>query len=422
MKDVAAMPPTVAQGDSMGNEARRAVRRSLLARLDAALDDSRRRTEANLLGAVDPTAASRQRAALSRRRNPLVGLLSTLVAACDVNGVAWIKQRTLAERVGRDERTVRRQLRQLEALGILEVSAVCWTREGAVAGTFGGRQGANRYQLLDVWTASPTRTTEQVADDCVATVSTSTVTPEPSVTIGGVPMVTPDTHVRGGADMATALYSQQINSKVVVAQAGAAGFQPASAGLRASSRGGHDSDLVGFPPQSFGAGTAATFSPSGRSATADRDQLRTAPAPTGMGSATADRDQLRDDLHSPLANAIRDTLVDAFPDMLDGIATELALQMQPHPDGLAKAREIVNRAQTGGKGCGYVVTAMRAEIRKPSKLVATSAPSRDAVEAEPSGLARYGEGHAGADLAAHLSAEREAAEARFMALTGMVAA
>jgi hypothetical protein len=123
---------------------------------------------------------------------------------------------------------------------------------------------------------------------------------------------------------------------------------------------------------------------------------------------------------------MRDAMVEAFPEMIDRVATELALMMLPHPNALAKCLEILERSEevrriNGHVSAGYVVAAMRAEIRQPSRLV-NRAAERSGLEAEPSGLARYGSGASGADLDERMESERERSERLFAELTGLVAA
>jgi hypothetical protein len=432
----------VGLGDSMGNEARKLVRRSLLQRLDAQLEESHKVGEVDLLADLDPVAARRQRQLLARKRNPLVGVISTLVSACDATGVAIIRQGTLAERVGCSPRSVRRQLKVLQDLGIVEVSPVCWTADGAVTGSVGGRQGANRYQLsLDVWTATSTRSAADVGDDSEATIS-STTAPDMTLKARDLPGNENGHDVRGGADMVTALYSQQINSKVVVSARGSGGSTPLVDAGRVDT-GGHfpippdlldlsvglrdapASALLEVAPMQARDAThpAAALRPSdGTTATDGGDQVRNGSAPTGLATATDGGDQVRDDLHSPLATAMRDAMVEAFPEMIDRVATDLSLLMLRHPHPLEKCLEIIARATAHPRStAGYVVNAMRAEIDRPSRLV-NRAAERSGLEAEPSGLARYGSGASGADLDARMESERERSERRFAELTGLVAA
>jgi hypothetical protein len=436
----------VGLGDSMGKDARKLVRRSLLQRLDTQLEHVHKAAEVELLADLDPVAARRRRQLLARKRNPLIGVISALVSACDATGVAIIRQQTLAERVGCSPRTVRRQLSQLQDLGIVEVSPVCWTADGAVTGLIGGRQGANRYQLVDVWNVSPTRTVAEVGDDSEAAISSHTA-PDMTLKTRDLPGNESGHDVRGGAVTMTTLYSQQINSKAVVPVDGSGGFAPLVDVDRVDTRGGHfltpldpldlsiglrdapASALLEVAPMQARDAThpAAAHRPSdGSTANDGGDQVRNGSAPTGLATATDGGDQLRDDLHSPLANAMRDAMVEAFPEMIDRVATELALMMLPHPNALAKCLEILERSEevrriNGHVSAGYVVAAMRAEIRQPSRLV-NRAAERSGLEAEPSGLARYGLGASGADLDERMESERERSERLFAELTGLVAA
>jgi hypothetical protein len=437
----------VGLGDSMGKDARKLVRRSLLQRLDAQLEQSHKVMEVELLADLDPLAARRRRQLLARKRNPLIGVISQLVSACDATGVAMIRQQTLAERVGCSPRTVRRQLKVLQDLGIVEVSPVCWTADGAVTGLIGGRQGANRYQLVDVWNVSPTRTVAEVGDDSEATISSPTA-PDMTLKTRELPGNESGHDVRGGAVTMTTLYSQQINSKAVVPVDGSGGFAPLVDVDRVDTRGGHfltpldhwrdkkvsrrdapDASLLEVASRQARDAThpaAAHRPPDESTATDGGDQVRNGSAPTGLATATDGGDQLRDDLHSPLANAMRDAMVEAFPEMIDRVATELALMMLPHPNALEKCLEILERSEevrriNGHVSAGYVVAAMRAEIRQPSRLV-NRAAERSGLEAEPSGLARYGSGASGADLDERMESERERSERRFAELTGLVAA
>lgn len=224
MADVlAALSPHIpVQDRAMTAEVRKWSERALLERLETAVVVTFCGIDQAL--PVDPDERRRTQSQISRRLNPLRGLVNALVWAADANGQVWISQKQLGARLGKDERSVQRLMRYLEQYGLVTTYAMTVNYKGLKVstgrGAVGGRRLASIYQLniggqtlpnVERWTAdqTPAVSTPTLSPDeaIPATVTATKSAPNQirhSANPQGLPMVGDEvemsTDVRSGSD------------------------------------------------------------------------------------------------------------------------------------------------------------------------------------------------------------------------------
>ena len=142
-------PHTHVQDRAMTAEVRKWNERALLERLETAVVVTF--CGIDQVMPIDPDERRRTQSQISRRLNPLRGLVNALVWAADANGQVWISQKQLGARLGKDERSVQRLMRYLEQYGLVTTYAMTVNYKGLKVstgrGAVGGRRLASIYQL-----------------------------------------------------------------------------------------------------------------------------------------------------------------------------------------------------------------------------------------------------------------------------------
>jgi len=375
MADVlAALSPHIpVQDRAMTAEVRKWSERALLERLETAVVISFCGIDQAL--PVDPDERRRTQSQISRRLNPLRGLVNALVWAADANGQVWISQKQLGARLGKDERSVQRLMRYLEQYGLVTTYAMTVNYKGLKVstgrGAVGGRRLASIYQLniggqtlpnVERWTTdqTPAVSTPTLSPDeaIPATVTATKSAPNQirhSANPQGLPMVGDEvemsTDVRSGSDT----MSEHIK--------------------RYNNRSTADSEVPSSPRVSAADGTAknqhSMTRHSGEIAQPSKatDGIRAGGGGLQCDAAFTERD-------TELQGRLRARLCEGVPGMNDHAVVQGAAQLALHPfDAMGKLEEIIERssAPTIRSRPGYVVNAIRRELLNPSRVKASMA-------------------------------------------------
>jgi len=366
-------PHTHVQDRAMTAEVRKWNERALLERLETAVVVTFCGIDQAL--PVDPDERRRTQSQISRRLNPLRGLVNALVWAADANGQVWISQKQLGARLGKDERSVQRLMRYLEQYGLVTTYAMTVNYKGLKVstgrGAVGGRRLASIYQLniggqtlpnVERWTADQTpavSTPTLSPDEAIPATVTATKSTPNQIRHSGFPHGVPvesgrgeiSTDVRSGSDMV----SEHIK--------------------RYNNRSTADSEVPSSPRVSAADGTAknqhSMTRHSGEIAQPSKatDGIRAGGGGLQCDAAFTERE-------TELQGRLRARLCEGVPGMNDHAVVQGAAQLALHPfDAMGKLEEIIERssAPTIRSRPGYVVNAIRRELLNPSQVKASMA-------------------------------------------------
>ena len=374
MADVlAALSPHIpVQDRAMTAEVRKWSERALLERLETAVVISFCGIDQVL--PVDPDERRRTQSQISRRLNPLRGLVNALVWAADANGQVWISQKTLGARLGKDERSVQRLMRYLEQYGLVTTYATTVkykvltvsTGRGAV----GGRRRASIYQLnlgdqtlpnVERWTTDQTpavSTPTLSPDEAIPATVTATKSAPNQIRHSGNPQGSPlvgdrvefSTDVRSGSDMV----SEHIK---VYNNRSTADSSTRLTPVRAESGVQENQHSMTRHSGEIAQPSKAT------------DGIRAGGGGLQCDAAFTERD-------TTLQGRLRARLCEALPGMNDHAVVKCAAALEMHPfDAVGKLEEILERSLAPhiDNRPGYVRNAITRELQNPSPVKASRA-------------------------------------------------
>ena len=374
MADVlAALSPHIpVQDRAMTAEVRKWSERALLERLETAVVISFCGIDQVL--PIDPDERRRTQSQISRRLNPLRGLVNALVWAADANGQVWISQNQLGARVGRGERSVQRLMRYLEQYGLVTTYAMTVNYKGLKVstgrGAVGGRRLASIYQLniggqtlpnVERWTAdqNPAVSTPTLSpDEAIPATVTATKSVPNQIRHSGNPQGAPmvgdrveiSTDVRSGSDMVTEHIKRSNNRST-------ADSSTRLTPVRAES---------GVPENQH---SMTRHSGEIAQPSETPDGIRAGGGGLQCDAAFTERD-------TTLQGRLRARLCEALPGMNDHAVVKCAAALEMHPfDAVGKLEEILERSVAPhiGNRPGYVRNAITRELLNPSPVKASRA-------------------------------------------------
>ena len=374
MADVlAALSPHIpVQDRAMTAEVRKWSERALLERLETAVVISFCGIDQVL--PIDPDERRRTQSQISRRLNPLRGLVNALVWAADANGQVWISQNQLGARVGRGERSVQRLMRYLEQYGLVTTYAMTVNYKGLKVstgrGAVGGRRLASIYQLniggqtlpnVERWTAdqNPAVSTPTLSpDEAIPATVTATKSAPNQIRHSGNPQGSPlvgdrveiSTDVRSGSDMVTEHIKRSNNRST-------ADSSTRLTPVRAESGVQENQHSMTRHSGEIAQPSKAT------------DGIRAGGGGLQCDAAFTERD-------TTLQGQLRARLCEALPGMNDHAVVKCAAALEMHPfDAVGKLEEILERSVAPhiGNRPGYVRNAITRELQNPSPVKASRA-------------------------------------------------
>ena len=323
---------------------------------------------------VDPDERRRTQSQISRRLNPLRGLVNALVWAADANGQVWISQKQLGARVGRGERSVQRLMRYLEQYGLVTTYAMTVNYKGLKVstgrGAVGGRRLASIYQLnlggqtlpnVERWTTDQTpavSTPTLSPDEAIPATVTATKSAPNQIRHSGFPHGVPvesgrgeiSTDVRSGSDMVTE-HIKRSNNRSTADSSIAVTPVRAETGMPENQHSmTRQTDEIGKPPETSGG--------------------------IGAGGGGLQCDAAFTERDTTLQGRLRARLCEALPGMNDHAVVKCAAALSTHPfDAVGKLEEILERSSAGGisNPPGYVRSAITRELLNPSPVKASRA-------------------------------------------------
>ena len=365
---------TDVQDRAMTAEVRKWSERALLERLETAVVISFCGIDQVL--PVDPDERRRTQSQISRRLNPLRGLVNAMVWAADANGQVWISQKKLGARLGKDERSVQRLMRYLEQYGLVTTYATTANYKGLKVstgrGAVGGRRMASIYQLnlggqtlpnVERWTTDqmPAVSTPTLSpDEAIPATVTATKSAPNQIRHSGFPHGVPvesdevemPTDVRSGSDMVTEHIKGYNNNRSTA-----------------------DSEVPSSPRGSAADGTAKNqHSMTRHSGEIAQSSEASGELRAGGGGLQCDAAFTKRD--TTLQGRLRARLCEALPGMNDHAVVKCAAALEMHPfDAVGKLEEILERSSAGGirNRPGYVRNAITRELLNPSQVKASRA-------------------------------------------------
>ncbi len=370
---------TEVQDRAMTAEVRKWTERALLERLETAVVVSFCGIDQVL--PVDPDERRRTQSQISRRLNPLRGLINAMVWAADANGQVWISQKKLGARLGKDERSVQRLIRYLEQYGLVTTYAMTANCKGLKVstgrGAVGGRRMASIYQLniggqtlpdVERWTTdqTPAVSTPTLSPNEAIPATVTATKSEPnqvrhSANGQGLPLVGDEveisTDVRSGSDTMTEHIKTYNNRSTADSEAPSSPRVSAADGAVKNQHSmTRQTDEIGKPPK-----TSTGIEAGGGGLQCD--------------AALTEKEKENHELQGRL----RARLCEGVPGINDHAIVQGAAQLSLHPfDAMGKLDEIIERSSAGGiqNRPGYVVNAIRRELLNPSRVkVSRASPS-----------------------------------------------
>ena len=374
MADVlAALSPHIpVQDRAMTAEVRKWSERALLERLETAVVISF--CGIDQVMPIDPDERRRTQSQISRRLNPLRGLVNALVWAADAHGQVWISQKTLGARLGKDERSVQRLMRYLEQYGLVTTYATTVkykvltvsTGRGAV----GGRRRASIYQLNLGDQTLPN--VERWTTDQTPAVSTPTLSPDEAIPATVTATKSAPNQIRHSANPQG---SPMVGDRVEISTDVRSGSDMVSEHIKGyNNRSTADSSTRLTPVRAESGVQENQHSMTRHSGEIAQPSKATDGIRAGGGGLQCDAAFTERD--TTLQGQLRARLCEALPGLNDHAVVKCAAALEMHPfDAVGKLEEILERSLAPhiDNRPGYVRNAITRELQNPSRVKASMA-------------------------------------------------